>query len=89
MHDLMKIRPVVAELFHADGPDMKKMIAALRNFANAPKKSVLFSDFLFQVSRSGLVHRACYVEHKQLPLLKKSDPDFIGSYFRLCSWGGK
>jgi hypothetical protein len=34
----MKIRPVGAELFHADGPtDMTQLIVAFRNFANAPK----------------------------------------------------
>jgi hypothetical protein len=34
----MKIRPVGAELLHADGQtDMPKLIVALRNFANAPK----------------------------------------------------
>jgi len=48
----MKIRPVGAELFHADGQtygqndkwiegqmktDMKKTIAVFRNFANAPR----------------------------------------------------
>jgi hypothetical protein len=33
-----KIRPVGAELFHADGrTDMTKPIDAFRNFANAPK----------------------------------------------------
>jgi hypothetical protein len=36
--NLMKIRPVGAELFHADGRmDMTKLTVALRNFANAPK----------------------------------------------------
>ena len=35
----MKIRPVVAELFHADGGTDMKLIVAFRNFANAPKKS--------------------------------------------------
>jgi len=38
----MKIRPVGAELFHADGQtdtDMTKFIAAFRNFANAPEKT--------------------------------------------------
>jgi hypothetical protein len=35
---LMTIHPVGAELFHADGQtDMTKLIAAFRNFANAPK----------------------------------------------------
>ena len=38
----MKIRPVGAELFHADGRtdrriDMMKRIVAFRNFENAPK----------------------------------------------------
>ena len=42
----MKIRPVGAELFHADGgadgrtdghTDMTNLIVAFRNFANAPK----------------------------------------------------
>jgi hypothetical protein len=36
----MKIRPVGAELFHADGQtDMTKLIVAFRNFANAPNNS--------------------------------------------------
>jgi hypothetical protein len=35
----MKIRPVGAELYHADGQtDMMKLIIAFRNFANAPEK---------------------------------------------------
>jgi len=33
----MKIRPVGAELFHADGQtDESKLILAFRNFANSP-----------------------------------------------------
>ena len=46
MSNFMKIRPVLAELFHADGRtdgetdghDMTKLIIVFRNFANAPKK---------------------------------------------------
>jgi hypothetical protein len=35
----MKIRPVGADLLHADGlTDMTKLTVAFRNFANAPKK---------------------------------------------------
>jgi hypothetical protein len=35
----MKIRPVGAELFHADRrTDTTKLIVAFRNFANGPKK---------------------------------------------------
>jgi hypothetical protein len=36
----MKIRPVGAELFNADGRTDMKLIAAFRNFANAPKNHV-------------------------------------------------
>jgi len=37
----MKIRPVTAELFCADGrTDMKKLIVAFGNFANAPKSGL-------------------------------------------------
>jgi len=36
----MKIRPLGAELFHADGQtDMAKLIVAFRNFADAPKNA--------------------------------------------------
>jgi len=36
----MKIHQVAAELFHAlGGTDMTKLIVALRNFANEPKKN--------------------------------------------------
>jgi len=35
--NFVKIRPVGAELFHADGQtDMTKLIVAFRNFANVP-----------------------------------------------------
>jgi hypothetical protein len=38
----MKIPPVGAELFDADGrTDMTKLIVAFRNFAKAPKKMIL------------------------------------------------
>ena len=44
--NFMKIRPVGAELFHADvrtegQTDMTKLIFALRNFTNAPKFGVV------------------------------------------------
>jgi len=36
--NFMKLRPVRAELFHADGQtDITKLIVVFRNFANAPK----------------------------------------------------
>jgi hypothetical protein len=36
--NLIKIRPMGAELFYADGQtDIMKLIVAFRNFANAPK----------------------------------------------------
>jgi hypothetical protein len=38
MSSFIKILPVGAELFHADGQaDMTKSVVAFRNFANAPK----------------------------------------------------
>ena len=42
--NLMKILPVEAELFHADGrkdvmTDMEKLIVVLRNFPNEPKNT--------------------------------------------------
>ena len=46
----MKIRPVGAELFRADGQtDMTKLIVAFRNFANVPKKL----DLWFSVVTAG------------------------------------
>ena len=40
-YHLIKIRPVGAELFHANGQtDTTKLIVAFRNFANAPKKEI-------------------------------------------------
>jgi len=42
--DFMKIRPVGAELFHADGrTDMTKLIVAFRYFVEAPKQRLLSS----------------------------------------------
>ena len=39
----MKIRPVGAEMFHADRrTDIKNLIVTFRNLANAPKMYVLF-----------------------------------------------
>jgi len=41
----MKIRPMKAQLFHADGrTDMTKLMVACRNFANASKTSVCVYD---------------------------------------------
>ena len=43
----MKIRPMGAELFHADGrTDVMTLTVAFRNFANAPKNAS-FSQILF------------------------------------------
>jgi hypothetical protein len=38
----MKIRPLGAELFHADGRTDGQIIVAFRNFAKAPKNSNIF-----------------------------------------------
>jgi hypothetical protein len=51
----MKIRPVGAELFHADGQTyMTKLVFAFRNFANAPKKAI---KLLFQIVHNGYTFR--------------------------------
>ena len=40
--NFMKIRPVGAEFFHADGrTDMTKLLVTFRNFSNAPKKRIV------------------------------------------------
>jgi hypothetical protein len=49
----IKIRPLGAELLHADGrTDMSKLKVAFRNFANAPKKT---PNILLYVSKSVLL----------------------------------
>ena len=41
----MKIRPVGAELFYADGrTDMTKLIVAFCNFTNTQKSAILLKD---------------------------------------------
>jgi hypothetical protein len=43
--NLMKIRPVGAELLHEDGQtDMTKLTVAFRNFANVPNKRNLLTN---------------------------------------------
>jgi hypothetical protein len=51
----MKIRPVGAELSHADGrTDTMKLIVAFRNFADAPKKREKYMlCLLIKCHRSG------------------------------------
>ena len=41
MSHLMKIRPVGAELFHADGQIDMKLRVDFHNFANTPNKALL------------------------------------------------
>ena len=57
----MKIRPVGAKLFHADGrtdgrTDMKKLLVAFRNFANTPKKRSLRGTTAVNITRITLVN---------------------------------
>ena len=43
--NFMKIRPVGAEWFHADGQtDMTKIIVAFRNFVSAPKMNCSYEN---------------------------------------------
>jgi hypothetical protein len=47
----MKIRPVGAESFHADGrTDMTKLIVVFRKFANAPNEKGGFSGEVFSLT---------------------------------------
>jgi len=58
----MKIRPLGAELFHADGQTDGRtdgqIIVAFRNFANAPKNSHIF-QCLLTISFHIKLHRNC------------------------------
>ena len=40
----MKIRPLGAELFHADGQTGMKVIVAFRNFVNSPKNGMYYGQ---------------------------------------------
>jgi len=43
MPNFMKIRPLGAEMYHADGrTDMMKLTVAFHNFANMPNKVSIF-----------------------------------------------
>jgi hypothetical protein len=72
----MKIRPVGAELFHADGQtdrrtDMTKLMVAFRNFANAPTKKEV-SNYLQARPFNDLMVirlRATFLIHKRHLLL--------------------
>ena len=51
----MKIRPLEAEFFHADGwldrqANMTELIAAFRNFAKAPKKVILLLYLIYYIN---------------------------------------
>jgi hypothetical protein len=65
LSNFIKIRPVVAELFHADGradrkrgiqtetdrqTNMTKLIVGFRNFANVPKDNLLLKNKIFLTS---------------------------------------
>ena len=48
----MKIRPVGAELFRADGQtDMAKLIVALRNFMNASESKNMYHAYEMQTHK--------------------------------------
>jgi hypothetical protein len=50
--NVMKIRPVGAELFDADGRTGRaELIVALRNFAKAPKHTGVMKTRIFQLFR--------------------------------------
>ena len=54
----MKIRPVGAELFLADGQtDMTKLLAAFRNFANAPQNCIYFYIHIYAPEDYQIIRR--------------------------------
>jgi hypothetical protein len=53
--DFIKIRPVAAELFHADGrteTDVTKLIVTFRNYANTPKMAINCATYLNENSQN-------------------------------------
>jgi len=51
--NFIKIRPVKAEVFHADRwADMTKLIFAFRNFANVPKHQLFITEKALKISAS-------------------------------------
>jgi hypothetical protein len=61
----MKIRPVGAELFHADGRTfMTKLTVAFRNFLNKPKKTT--NDFSFRKFERPLVEGNTQPDYRML-----------------------
>jgi len=65
----MKIRPVGAELFHAEGrTDMTKLIVAFHNFVNAPKKLHI------KVTGYGLDNAGIAFPHFYRPALGPNQP---------------
>ena len=64
----MNIRPVGTELFHADrrrdgqkGSDMKEIMAAFFNFANAAKTCVLLKTDVFGFNETRRIVRRIFV----------------------------
>jgi len=67
----MKIRPIGAELFHAEDrrTDMTKLIAAFHNFANAPNISRWLGKDFNIITISGV-----WYENTQLCAKKQTGP---------------
>ena len=58
--NFIKIRPMGIELFHAGGrTNTTKLRAALRNFANAPKKTYVVQDSLMHKPTRGQRKPGC------------------------------
>ena len=67
-----KIRPVAAQLFHADGlTDVMKLTVAYRNFANAPNSAAWLSPWTVTVSLNSLLcGRAVFCVREELKVYK-------------------
>jgi hypothetical protein len=87
--NLIKIRPVDAELFHADGQtDMKKLIVVLCNIAKAPKTTSLCGNCTKILS-----WKIFWRENKNgflIELMFRSEPPFfsVNSYSAQCEVKG-
>ena len=72
----MKIRPVGAELFHADGrtdtdrqTDTTKLTVSFRNFVNAPKKYDVMSISIGLTTKQSVAPAHFHLPHNHLSSL--------------------
>ena len=80
----MKIRPVGAELFHADGrTDTTKLIVAFRNFVNTPKTVIKLSYLFTATIDSSKGDTDSNSTKKSVCILQKRKDVFVVELIRL------